>query len=285
MPMKSITPPDSAASVNVHQLGRRAILGFGILAIMTLASGALMYSTIEPGETFASDADAARRISLLSSVTAWSATASLDAWRTAVPRADVLSIIEADVLTTLDVGEALKLIDARERAENLARPPVVAALTMSQAAQLDGLLARGVEGIFLDARAALQTAQAGGNSALSDLGGKIVAMANQARLYNPDFVLVLRNAAELSADFRVARVIDGVAHDNLLYGLDGPTVANSANEVAVALHDLNRVKRSGRPVFIAERLATDAMSARAEARNKLASFGFIGWIAEPRARS
>jgi hypothetical protein len=285
MPMKSITPSNTAASVNVRHLGRRAFVGFGILTIMTLASGALMYSSIEPGEAFASDADAARRNSLLSSVTSWSMTASLDAWRDTTPRPDALAIIEGEVLAKLDAAVALQLIEARERGQDTVRPPVVVALTMSQSAQLDGLLARGVEGVFLDARSALQAAQAGGNRAISDLAGKIVALANQARLFNPNFVLVLRNAAELSADFRIARAIDGVAHDNLLYGLDGPAVANSANEIAVALHDLNRVKRSGRPVFIAESLARDALPARTEARNKLASFGFIGWIAEPGTRS
>lgn len=285
MPIELNTLPAPAATNKTAHLGRRALLGVGLLAIMTMASGGLIYSTIEPGEAIASDADAARRLALLSKVTSWSLEPRIDALRATTVPPDVLLVFEADVIAKLDVSAVRNLLEERDRTDETARQLLVAALSLSQSAQLDGLLVRGLDGIFLDARSAMQTALAAGSRAINDLAGKIVLLANQARLYNPDFILILHNAAELTADPRIARVIDGVAQDNLLYGLDGPGVANSANEVAVALHDLNRVKRSRRPVFIAEILPAGAEGARAIARRKLAELGFVARIAEPKKPS
>ncbi len=285
MPIELNTLPAPAATNKTAHLGRRALLGVGLLAIMTMASGGLIYSTIEPGEALASDADATRRLALLLNVTSWSLEPRIDALRATTVPPDVLLVFEADVIAKLDVSAVRNLLEERDRTDETARQLLVAALSLSQSAQLDGLLVRGLDGVFLDARSAMQTALAAGSRAINDLAGKIVLLANQARLYNPDFILILHNAAELTADPRIARVIDGAAQDNLLYGLDGPGVANSANEIAVALHDLNRVKRSGRPVFIAEILPAGAAGARAIARRKLAELGFVARIAEPKTPS
>ncbi len=285
MPIEPLTPPVSTATAATRHLGRRALLGLGILSIMTVASGALMYSTFEPGQAFASDADAARRLGILSRITSWSVETRVVSVRAPATAPDTLLVIEADVISKLDVSTAQKMAEERDRTDDTPRPLLVAGLPMSRSAELDGLLARGVDGIFLDARSAMQAAKAAGNGAMNDLAGQIVLLINQARLYNPDFVLVLHNAAELTADPRVARVIDGVAQDNLLYGLDGVGVANSGNEIAVALHDLNRVKRSGRPVFIAESLGADAAAARSNTYRKLAELGFITRIADPQKPS
>ena len=274
MPIEQLGASVHAAPKPNH-LGRRALLGLTILSIMTAASAGLIYTTIEPEEIAQLDPDGAHRRALLAKVTSWSVRPQLDT----AGGVDGLVLVNAGALVGLDVSAAQKLIESR--ADDATRPLVVAGLSIRQVGQLDELLARGLDGVFLDARAALRSAQAEGAGSIRNLADQIIRLANQARLYNPDFLLVLHNAAELASDVRVARMIDGAAQDNLLYGLDGVGIANSGTEVAASLHDLNRVKRSGRPVFVAEHLDATALAARTSARRKLAELGFIARIAEP----
>ncbi len=284
--MPTDSPPTAKLDpAKPRHLGRRALLGLGILGLMTVGTGALMYSTIEPDEAFASDPDAARRQALLSKITSWSALARLDAGAAPAFEPAGLLLINADAIAELEIAAAQERLEELQRLDAGARRLVVAALSTSESAKIDVLLTRGIDGVFLDARAAMLAAQPAGAGGLSELAVSIVRLANQARLINPDFLLVLHNASELTADPRVARVIDGAAQDNLLYGLDGVGVANGRTEVVSALHDLNRVKRSGRPVFIAESLEVEALIARTGARRKLAELGFIARIAEPKRPS
>ena len=280
----TITSPDDMPSKlqKPRHLGWRAALGVALLGIMTLGTAALMYATIEPGEAFAADPDAARRQGLLAKVTSWSTLTTLD---DVSATTEGLVVISADRIATLKISAAQKRIEAVQGLEAGARRLVVAQLSLAQVGQIDELLARGIDGVFLDARGAMQTAQAGGPNNVSRLAASIVGLVETARIINPDFLLILHNAAELTTDPRVARVIDGAAHDNLLYGLDGIGVANGRTEIASTLYDLNRVKRSGRPVFVAEALAHNALVARTGVRRKLAELGFIGRIAEPRGPS
>ena len=280
----TITPPDDSVPKlqEPRHLGRRAVLGVALLGVMTLGTAALMYATIEPGEAFAADPEAAQRQILLANVKSWSALANLD---DVISTTDGLVVVSADGIAAKKISTVQKRIEAVQGIDAGARRLVVAQLSLAQIGQIDELLARGLDGVFLDARGAMQTAQAGGPATISRLSATIVRMAEAARVVNPDFLVVLHNAAELTADPRVARVIDGAAHDNLLYGLDGSGVANGRAEIASTLHDLNRVKRSGRPVFVAESLAHNALVARTGVRRKLAELGFIGRIAEPRGPS
>ncbi len=263
------------AAPKPNHLGRRALLGLTILCIMTAASAGLIYTTIEPEEFFQRDPDGVHRRALLSNVTSWSVRPQLDA----AAGANALVLVDAAAFIGPDVSAVPKRIESR--ADDSTRPLFVAGLSVRQVGQLDELLSRGLDGVFLDARAALRSAQTEGAGSIRNLADQVVRLANQARLYNPDFLLVLYNAAELAADVRVARVIDGAAQDDLLYGLDGVGIGNSGTEVAALLHDLNRVKRSGRPVFVTEHLDATALVARTIARRKLAELGFIARIAEP----
>jgi cysteinyl-tRNA synthetase, unknown class len=145
-----------------------------------------------------------------------------------------------------------------------------------EAALTAALLARGIDGAFIDCRRLAAGAASSGRAAQDELGAALVRFASGARLVNPGFTLVIENAAELAVDQRVHRVIDGVARDNLLFGMDGISRANPRTDVIAALHDLNRVKRSGRAVFISEWLA-DAPAAAA-AGQALRELGFIGRI-------
>ncbi len=284
--MKKMTITPSSTTLpklpKPRHLGRRAVLGVGLLGVMTLGTAALMYATIEPGEAFAADPEAAQRQALLAKVKSWSALTNLD---DVIAATEGLVVVSADGITALKMSTAQKRIEAVQGIEAGARRLVFAHLSLAQVGQIDELLARGIDGVFLDARGAMQTAQAGGSASISRLSATIVRLAETARLVNPDFLVVLHNAAELTADPRVERVIDGAAHDNLLYGLDGIGVANGGTEIASALHDLNRVKRSGRPVFVVESLAHNALVARTGVRRKLTELGFIGRIAEPKSPS
>ena len=143
-------------------------------------------------------------------------------------------------------------------------------------ALIDDVLARNFDGVFLDSGAAFAVAQKRGAMARGQLAAAVADLIERARLVNPHFLLILENAPELTVDLRVHRLIDGVATDNLLFGIDGAGTANNHTDIISGLHDLNRIRKSGRPVFVTEFLSVEARDIRAGAMQTLATLGFIG---------
>ena len=99
-------------------------------------------------------------------------------------------------------------------------------------------------------------------------------MTRQRRLPDPP----PRQTAPSIPDFPAARPARDrfcLGLSDLLFGQDGVGVANNHTDIVAALHDLNRVKKSGRPVFVTEHIAPEEVAVRTGAHQTLSALGFI----------
>lgn len=278
-----------------HAIGRRALLGLAILAVMSGGVASLLYGSIEPDTDFGGDPEAAKRRAMLATIATWSRTTDLDAPEVLMRSNAGLHVIDGAVLAGLKVSAAQKLVEDLQAGPAGSRRPIVGAVVVAPRAEqsglanerklIDELLARGLDGVFLDCGPAHADIMARGSAGAVQLVEAVADLTDRARLVNPDFLVIIENAAEMTVDPRLHRRIDGVARDDLLFGQQGVGVANNRTDVITALHDLNRVKRSGRPVFVTEHLPVEALTIRTGARQTLSALGFIGRFAPPRSAS
>lgn len=140
-------------------------------------------------------------------------------------------------------------------------------------ALLDRLIAGGYDGVYLADAESHRIATDVANAAhkMADL---IARIADYARRQNPYFIVVLGSAEELLAQSAVRARIDAVAKSGLLFGINGPGVANDQIDVASSLLALRPAIQSGHPIFVSERVtAADDVVA---AERRIADLGFVG---------
>lgn len=151
-------------------------------------------------------------------------------------------------------------------------------------AYLDRIISAGFDGVYLDkcdafedvARRAKRIA-----SSRPDLEGDMVAfiarLANHARARAPGFLIIMQNAEGLLAHEDLRAVIDGVAKEELMFGLSGGERRNAKADIEEARRALDRVKAAGKTVLAVEYLEDAAKIA--EARTLMQSLGFILYVA------
>ncbi len=278
-----------------HSITRRALLGLALMGTMTGGAASLLYGSLEPDAEFAADPDASQRRAALASVFSWQRWSDLTDGEASSANPVSVLVFEGPTVADLRRSVAQKRVEALQEGQDGKRRPVLGTVrigpknehsTLADESRLvDALIERGLDGIFLDGAAALADANARGRAAADQLAVAVVELVGRARQLNPNFLVILENAAEMAADPRVNRVIDGAAKENVLFGLDGAGIANSRTDVISMLHDLNRVKRSGRPVFVTEHLPVEAIGVRTGAGQTLSALGFVGRFAPPKGAS
>lgn len=102
-------------------------------------------------------------------------------------------------------------------------------------------------------------------------------LAEIARRRKPGFIVVAQNAEELLEEPRYVAAIDGVAKEDLLFGIDGDGVRNGEVRVGEALGHLVKAQRVGVGVLVVEYM-NDIAQMR-EAAATLRSRGFIPYFA------
>ncbi len=286
MPPSDTPSAPRPAAISAGAIGRRAALGIALLALMSGGTAALLYNSLDPEVEFAADRDAVRRRTTLTAVTSWSRSGDAGQADLAAGNATGLIVLSAKALIDQDTAAAqLTVTRLQAASEDGGRRPILAALTVGETALqdafsrettlIDQLIARGVDGIFLNCRQALAVARQSGRGAQSKLAEALGALADRVRTAEPDFLIVLENAPSLTAEPSIARVVDGIAVNSLLYAADGSGAAGARSEIAEVMPELNRVKRSGRAVFVTEYLAETAIGTRAGALQVLRGLGFL----------
>jgi len=101
----------------------------------------------------------------------------------------------------------------------------------------------------------------------------ITGLAQAARANDPYFLIIMQNAEELVAHKAVVDAIDGIAKEDLFYGVDHQASENEAASVAWSLDQLRKLKRAKRKVLVVEYLA-EAEKAQA-ARRRAEADGFV----------
>jgi cysteinyl-tRNA synthetase, unknown class len=138
---------------------------------------------------------------------------------------------------------------------------------------LDQIIDAGFDGVYLDRIDAYEGASAKRPTARADMIAFVQAISAYAKARRPGFLIVPQNAEELLDSVPYLAAIDGVAKEDLLFGLAGDGVANDPEEVNASLALLARVRAARKPVFVIEYLKDPA--AQAQASKELRSRGFI----------
>ena len=134
----------------------------------------------------------------------------------------------------------------------------------SQGALIDQLVAQGFDGIYLDKCDVTEDLREHFKAAARsrpDLDGDMVAfverIAATARAKRPGFLVIMQNAEPLLERPELRRVIDAVAKEELLYGLDRPEKANTHEEIEESRRLLDLMRADGKPVFVVEYLGNE----------------------------
>lgn len=132
-------------------------------------------------------------------------------------------------------------------------------------AYLDRIIAQGFDGIYLDKCDVTDDLRHHFKAAAksrTDLDGDMVAFVQRLSAYakakKPGFAIIMQNAETLLERPALRAAIDGVAKEELLFGLDAAERPNTKGEIAEVVDLLNLLKDDGKPVLVVEYLEAPA---------------------------
>lgn len=99
-------------------------------------------------------------------------------------------------------------------------------------------------------------------------------LASSARARDPGFLVIVQNAEELLDDATYRAAIDGVAKEDLLYGVTDTGKRNPKSMVTETTRLLDTLKEDGKPVFAVEYLTS--ADAIAQAKSELEDLDYVG---------
>jgi cysteinyl-tRNA synthetase len=145
---------------------------------------------------------------------------------------------------------------------------------------LDRIVAQGFDGVYLDRADAFFQWRKLQPTAGSDMATFIARLADHARKQNPEFLMVMQNAEELLEEAAVLDAIDGIAKEDLLYGVRRAQEPNKPDDVAWSMQLLHTAQTAGRKVLVVEYLKDPGKMAAAATR--IREEGFVPYFAPRR---
>ncbi len=121
-------------------------------------------------------------------------------------------------------------------------------------AYLDRILAAGFDGIYIDRADIADHWLPSRPRARDEMARLIVRMSAYARRKRGDVLILMQNAEELLERRAVVDAIDGVAKEDLFYGINHDQSANPKGDVQASVDLLQRLKRRGKSVLVVEYL-------------------------------
>ncbi len=151
-------------------------------------------------------------------------------------------------------------------------------------AYVDRILAQGFDGLYLDTcdvsediREHFPKVARERPSLERDMVDFVSALATHARNSRPESLVVMQNAEPLLEQAALRRIIDGVAKEELLFGLDRTEEPNDRTHVDWSRKRLDLMKSEGKPVFVVEYL--DSHARILDARRQIANLGYVLYVA------
>ncbi len=135
-------------------------------------------------------------------------------------------------------------------------------------AYLDSILQAGFDGVYLDRVDAFGEWEKSHPRAEADMSAFVRRLSTYAKARKPGFLIVPQNGEELVAKVDYRQAIDGLAKEDLLYGVETPETPNSRDETKRSADFLRKVQADGKPVFVVEYLRDQAKRDVARARAK-----------------
>jgi cysteinyl-tRNA synthetase, unknown class len=117
---------------------------------------------------------------------------------------------------------------------------------------IDAILEAGFDGVYMDRVDAFGPWEKDFPGAQAAMRALVADISAYAKARRPGFLIVPQNGEELTRDASYVKVIDGIAKEELVFGLEGGERENPPDEISHAADMLTAVARTGRPVFVVE---------------------------------
>lgn len=141
---------------------------------------------------------------------------------------------------------------------------------------IDRIISKGFDGIYLDRVDVWDEWRHERKDAEQLMVEWVARFSARAKAKKPGFQVILQNAASLVRHKAMMDAIDGIAREELYYGVDAPQRPNSKQETADGEKYLGMVRDAGKIVLVVEYL-TDPKKI-ADARARAAAKGFSMYI-------
>ncbi len=136
----------------------------------------------------------------------------------------------------------------------------------------DRVLAQGFDGFYIDRADAYY--YFGDNADVRQkMRDFIIKLTNYMRAKKPDVAILVQNAEELLDNKAYVEAIDGIAKEDLLFGISHKEERNKADDVAESSALLKSAQASGKKIFVIEYLTRAGYIA--EAKKRLDELGFV----------
>lgn len=140
--------------------------------------------------------------------------------------------------------------------------------------------AAGFDGVYLDRIDVYDDIKDRHPNARADMIAFMTELARNARRTQPGFLIVAQNAEDLLDSAAYRSLLDGLAKEDMLFGVKGTGQRNPSDMIAWSRERIDKLRRDGKTILAAEYL-TDA-GQMASARKELATLGYVP-VFPPRA--
>ena len=154
-----------------------------------------------------------------------------------------------------------------------------------QSSRLDRIIAAGFDGVYLDKVDVYEDLQQHFKKVAAtrpDIEGDMIdfvrGISSHAKSLKPDFLVIMQNAEGLIEKPELVAVIDGVAKEELVFGVDAPEKRNSAEDFDYSREMLDRIKDQGKMVLVVEYL--NAPAKVREAADVIDKLGYILYVSD-----
>lgn len=137
-------------------------------------------------------------------------------------------------------------------AVQFADPDWQAIIFGTQDSYLDRISAAGFDGVYLDRVDAYQDVEDTVPGAEDAMMGFVERLAGHAHRLRPEFLVVMQNAEELAKSKSLLARLDGIAKEDLLYGIANSDAPNPVQMVRDTVANLRKAKRAGLKVLVLE---------------------------------
>jgi len=156
-------------------------------------------------------------------------------------------------------------------------PEWQAILFGSDQAYLDRIIAAGFDGVYLDRADTYEELEKSVPDAAARMASLVARLSAHARMKSPHFLVVMQNAEDLVARPGVLAAIDGLAKEDLYFGINHDEKANARDGIEWSLGFLRRVRRAGKTVLLVEYVSDPKKLA--EVRRNAEGNGFLAYVA------
>ena len=135
----------------------------------------------------------------------------------------------------------------------------------------------GFDGVYLDRVDVHSEMRQFNPNARRDMIRFVHELSAKARNLKQGFLVVVQNAEELLESRTYRKTIDGVAKEDLLYGVEGEAQRNETGMINYSVGMLKRARKDNLAVFVVEYLPD--LQERTRARTELMEMGFVPHLA------